>query len=88
MKRRSKLEIYLDLLRAVSQSGKPTRIGNQANLSWKDTLKHLDFLELQGFIRVVKEKRGRIEYRLTPKGLEALEALQKVTEALSPRVKV
>ena len=47
MKRRSKLEIYLDVLKAVSETGRLTHIGNLANLSWNDTVKHLEFLELK-----------------------------------------
>ena len=37
MKRRSKLKIYLDVLKAVSETGRLMHIGNLANLSWKDT---------------------------------------------------
>ena len=74
---------------AVSQTSKPTRIGNQANLSWRDTKRHLEFLVSQGFVTVVKgEKERRIEYRLTKKGFEALEALRKVTGALSPKLTI
>lgn len=87
MKRRSRLEIYLDVLRSVYQSGKPTRIGNRANLSWKDALKYLNFLELQGFVGIVKETSGRKEYKLTQKGFEALDALQKIAEALAPKLR-
>ena len=83
MRRRSKLEIYFDILRAVSETKKLTHIGNLANLSWKDTIKHLEFLELKGFVTSKKEN-GRSEYALTQKGFEALEALQKIVEALSP----
>jgi len=85
MKRRSKLEIYLDILKAVSETGRLTHIGNLANLSWKDTMKHLGFLEHKGFVKAMKTGNGRSEYSLTQKGLEALEALQKIAEALSPK---
>ena len=88
MKRRSKLEIYLDVLRAVSETGRLTHIGNLANLSWKDTMKHLEFLELKGFVKAMKNSNGKNEYTLTQKGFEALEALQKIAEALSPKIQV
>ena len=88
MRRRSKLEIYLDVLKAVSETGRLTHIGNLANLSWKDTIKHLEFLELKGFVKAVKNSNGRAEYVLTQKGFEALEALQKIAEALSPKIQV
>ena len=88
MKRRSKLEIYLDVLKAVSETGRLTLIGNLANLSWKDTMKHLEFLELKGFVKAMKNSNGRAKYVLTQKGFEALEALQKIAEALSPKIQV
>jgi len=88
MKRRSKLEIYLDVLKAVSETGRLTHIGNLANLSWKDTIKHLEFLELKGFVKAMKNSNGRAKYVLTQKGFEALEALQKIAEALSPKIQV
>ena len=56
MKRRSKLEIYLDVLKAVSETGRLTHIGNLANLSWKDTMKHLEFLELK--MQVLNPTKG------------------------------
>ena len=86
MKRRSKLEIYLDILKAVSKTGKLTHIGNMANLSWKDAVKHLEFLKNKGFVETVKTENGREEYKLTQKGYEALETLQKITDALAPKL--
>ena len=82
MRKRSNLEIYFDVLRAVSETSKPTHIGNYAALCWKDTMKCLSFLESKGFIKAVSSRNGRIEYKLTRRGLEALEALQKIVEAL------
>ena len=82
------MEIYLDVLKAVSETGRLTHIGNLANLSWKDTMKHLEFLELKGFVETRRTENGRAEYALTQKGFEALEALQKIAEALSPKIKV
>ena len=82
------MEIYLDVLKAVSKTGRLTHIGNLANLSWKDTMKHLEFLELKGFVENRRTENGRAEYALTQKGFEALEALQKIAEALSPKIKV
>ena len=85
MRRRSKLEIYLDVLKAVSETGRLTHIGNLANLSWKDTMKHLEFLELKGFVKAMKNSNRRAKYVLTQKGFEALEALQEIVGALSPQ---
>ena len=82
--RRSKLEVYLDILKAVSETGKPTKIGNIANLSWNKTRKYLEFLEINGFIRGSREGK-RIEYKITEKGFEVLKILQKIKDALTPK---
>ena len=86
MRRRSKLEIYLDVLKAVSKTGRLTHIGNLANLSWKDTMKHLEFLELKGFVKAMKNSNGKNEYTLTQKGVEALEAFRQLIKTLSPKL--
>ena len=82
--RRSKLEVYLDILKAVSETGKPTKIGNIANLSWNKTRKYLEFLEINGFIQGSR-KGKRIEYKITEKGFEVLRTLQKIKDALTPK---
>jgi len=87
MRRRSKLEIYLDVLKAVSKTGRLTHIGNLANLSWNDTVKNLKFLELKGFVRTVKTSNGKNEYTLTQKGFEALEAFRQLMKTLSPKIR-
>jgi len=87
MRRRSKLEIYLDVLKAVSKTGRLTHIGNLANLSWNDTVKNLKFLELKGFVKAVKTSNGKNEYTLTQKGFEALEAFQQLMKTLSPKIR-
>jgi len=82
--RRSKLEVYLDILKAVSETGKPTKIGNIANLSWNKTRNYLEFLEINGFIQGFRNGK-RIEYKLTEKGFEVLKILQKIKDALTPK---
>ena len=82
--RRSKLEVYLDILKAVSETGKPTKIGNIANLSWNKTRKYLEFLEINGFIQGSR-KGKRMEYKITEKGFEVLRTLQKIKDALTPK---
>lgn len=70
------------MLRAVHQTGKLTHIGNLINLSWKDTRKHLTFLESEGFVKNVNG-----EYEVTEKGLEAMQAFERITDTLSPKLK-
>jgi len=53
------------------------------NLSWKDTKENLEFLESTGFVRVVKG-----EYKITERGLEAIQAFEIITNTLSPKLKV
>ena len=87
MVRRSRLEIYLELLRAVRQTSRRTHIGNLTNLSWKDTKKHLEFLESKGFVKIVGGEGGSTEYKISEKGLEAMEAFERVTGTFSPELK-
>jgi len=80
MRRRSRLETYLDLIQAVSLNGNSIDIGKQVSLPLSDVEKHLSFLASQGFIRITKQEKQRIRYELTAKGFEALEALQELTK--------
>lgn len=81
---RSRLEIYLDLIEEVSDHSDPMTIGKKVNLSLSDTQAHLGFLVSQGFLKVAEEANGEVKYELTPKGLEALEALRMLTEREHP----
>lgn len=84
--RRSRFEIYLDLLQAVPES-RTTLIGHRAGLSWTKTTKYLKSLERQGLIRTVKGENGGNKYELTRRGFEVIETLRKVTDAFAPRVR-
>jgi predicted transcriptional regulator len=56
--RRSQFEIYIDILKAVSEGKqKPTHVMYRANLTWKRLGKHVDFLVAHGLL--VEEKDGR-----------------------------
>ena len=56
--RRSQFEIYIDILKAVSDGKqKPTHVMYRANLTWKRLKKHVSFLVAHGLL--VEEKRGR-----------------------------
>jgi len=72
--RRSKLEIYLDVLWIVKNgTKKPTRIMYGANISWKPLKRILKSLVSQGLIREVdarenRDKRTSTYYELTQKG--------------------
>jgi predicted transcriptional regulator len=56
--RRSHFEIYIDILKAVSEGKhKPTHVMYRANLTWKRLKKHVNFLVAHGLL--VEEKEGR-----------------------------
>lgn len=72
--RRSKLEIYLDVLKVIKDgTKKPTRIMYGANLSWKLLQGILSSMVAQNLIDEVdasesKDKRTSKYYEITPKG--------------------
>jgi predicted transcriptional regulator len=72
--RRSKLEIYLDVLWAIKKgTRKPTRIMYEANLSWKPLQKILQSMMSQDLIveidaRAEKDKRTSAVYEINQKG--------------------
>ena len=74
MPRRSRLEIYLDVLWAI-KSGirKPTRIMYEANLSWKPLQRILESMVSQGLIEKMdatsnRDKRTNTVFQITQKG--------------------
>jgi predicted transcriptional regulator len=72
--RRSKLEIYLDVLKVIKQgTNKPTRIMYGANLSWKLLQNILSSLVDQSLILEIdtsesRDKRTNTIYDITNKG--------------------
>jgi len=77
-RRRSKLEIYLDVLRVIKGGvRKPTRIMYGANLSWKPLQQVLKSLLDQGLIVEIDvsdggDKRTTKHYEITQKGENVL----------------
>ena len=79
MGRRSKLELYIDVLTSIKRRvSKPTNIMQDANLSWKSLQRILDDMCEQGFVLVVedssrkKDRRSSKLYELSGKGLDLL----------------
>jgi predicted transcriptional regulator len=72
MRRPSRLEIYLDLLQAVSKHRDPISVGRTLNLSQSDTENHLSFLAQQGLVKTKKQGNNIAKHELTLRGLEAL----------------
>ncbi len=78
--RRSKLEITLDVLKAVRDGvDKPTRIMYVANMSWNPTQELLERLVMGGHLDVTEErteKRSKKRYVITEKGLNVISYLR------------
>lgn len=76
-KRRSKLELYLEVLRAINKGvNKPTNIMYKCNLSWMNLKEILNSLLKQNLISVIEEN-GRRVYGLTDRGRDFLEYLSR-----------
>ena len=88
-KRRTRLEIYIDVLRAIKNGNDmKTRMIHAANISLHRLSEVLNSLICQGFIEEVKtihwsDKQMRITYDFTPKGEKMMEYLEYSEEFLS-----
>jgi predicted transcriptional regulator len=78
--RRSKMEMYLDILRAIgSGAEKPTHVMYKANLSWVVMRGFLENLKAQGLVEETLVD-GRSSLRLTNRGYELLNQFLLVRE--------
>jgi len=76
MARRSKLQIYLDVLSVIKDgTQKPTNIMYEANLSWKPLKRVLENMVSQGLVEEIstggerrRDRRTSRRYELTGKG--------------------
>ena len=93
--RRSKLEIHVDVLKALACHGrlKPTHIMYKANLGCSALRQCLDLLIQQDLIKEHTLHKKRVVYSITKRGLTALKnvmeiynALQIVEEADTPSI--
>lgn len=81
-RKRSKLELYLEVLRAVSRGvSKPTNIMYKCNLSWASSKEILDALVEQSLLSVI-DNEGRKIYRITERGRKVLEYFVKAQDLL------
>ena len=83
MIKRSRLEIYLDVLETVKNGvRKPTRIMYRTNLSWNPLQEVLDSMITQGLITLNTEGR-RKRYEITDKGRSALKYFNQVKKLVT-----
>ena len=85
--RRSKLEIHIDILRALAYHGrlKPTHITYKANVNCSALKECLDFLVQRNLIKeqtISKRKQKRRVYSITDLGLTALRNVREIDKAL------
>ncbi|MEM2341531.1 MAG: winged helix-turn-helix domain-containing protein [Candidatus Bathyarchaeia archaeon] len=82
-RRRSKLEIYIDILKIIERGvNKPTRVMFAANISWKPLNEILTNLERQGLIER-KNVRNRTLVFITEKGKRILRTLETISSELT-----
>ena len=82
--RRSKLEMYIDVLTVLSQRGplKLTHIMYKSNLNCSVLKGYLDFLIKQGLIEERIIGKSRIVYAITQQGKTVLKAFAELKQAL------
>ena len=86
--RRSKLEMYVDILRILSRHGplKLTHIMYKANLNCSVLKQYLDFLLQQNLVeeQIVRKKKNktRVVYAVTERGRTVLKYFRELNSAL------
>ena len=86
--RRSKMEMYIDILKVMAQNGplKLTHIMYKANVNCRVLKKNLDFLIQQNLIEeqitVKRRNKTKISYAVTDKGRTVIRYFNEVNKAL------
>ena len=82
MTRRSQMEIYIDILKAVAEGKKkPTHIMYRANLSWTRLRKYIEFLISQDLLQE-KTNEGNTIFTLTAKGKDVIGYFKRIEGTL------
>jgi predicted transcriptional regulator len=86
--RRSKMEMYVDILKVLAQNGplKLTHVMYKANVNCKVLKQNLDFLINQNLIeeQITRKKRNKtkVRYAITEKGRTVIKYFNEVNRAL------
>ena len=82
--RRSKLEMYVDILSVLSQRGplKLTHIMYKANVNCSVLNEYLEFLMKNELIQEIQAKKNRTVYAITQRGIAVLKAFRELKQAL------
>ena len=80
--RRSKLEMYVDILQVLALKGqlKLTHIMYKSNVSCKVLKVQLDFLQKNGLIEERKLRKEKVVYAITQKGMTTLKAFTEIKQ--------
>jgi predicted transcriptional regulator len=83
--RRSKLEMYIDILKVLAQRGplRFTHIMNKANVNGGILTEYLDFLIEKGLIEERSNKKGSAFFAVTQRGINLLKGFREFTEVLT-----
>ena len=82
--RRSKLEMYVDILRVMAQRGplKLTHVMYKANVNCSVLKEYLDFLIEQGLVEERTVGKRRVVYAITQRGITVLKYFRELEQAL------
>lgn len=82
--RRSKLEMYVDILQVLSRRGplKLTHVMYKANVNCKVLKEYLDFLLKQGLIEERIVGKSRTVFAITPRGITVLKYFRELKQVL------
>ena len=86
VKRRTKIEIIHDILKAIQNRGgkiKPTHLLYKSNLSHKKMMEYVDDLMNKGMVEEeeqIKKKENSKLYTITDKGFEYLEQFKQIQQ--------
>ncbi len=80
--RRSRVELYVDILQAIANGREsPAKVVYAANLSYDRVVKCLEFLEEQGLVQQNSETMKR-RFKITSKGMDVVRYFGEVQNAL------
>lgn len=82
--RRSKLEMYVDMLRVLAHKGplKLTHIMYKANVNCSVLKEHLDFLIKQGLVEERTIGKARVVFAITQRGITVLKYFRELEQVL------
>ena len=82
--RRSKLEMYVDILKVLAQRGplKLTHVMYKANVNCSVLKEYLDFLIKQGLVEERTVGKRRVVYAITQRGITVLKYFRELEQVL------